>query len=72
MAYFTDAKGSALINVKGKDGKSIFSGRKVTGFSNVEEEQVGKTKVIPWLLEDKVRNPLSHSILSAADGTMPL
>ena len=27
------------------DGKSIFSGRKSTGFSNIEEQMAGTTKV---------------------------
>lgn len=27
----------------------------VTGFSNTEEEAVGKTSVVPWLLEDKLK-----------------
>ncbi|EEB95123.1 hypothetical protein MPER_05957, partial [Moniliophthora perniciosa FA553] len=39
----------------GADGKSIFAGRKVTGFSNAEEEQVGKVKDVPFLLEDKIK-----------------
>ncbi len=27
----------------------------MTGFSNSEEEAVGKTSVVPWLLEDKLK-----------------
>lgn len=34
----------ALIGAR-KDGKSIFAGKKVTGFSNTEEEAVGRVKV---------------------------
>ena len=30
----------ALVNVKRKDGKSIFEGAEVTGFSDAEEDQV--------------------------------
>jgi hypothetical protein len=30
-------------------------GKKVTGFSNTEEEAVGKTKAVPFLLEDKLK-----------------
>jgi putative intracellular protease/amidase len=29
--------------------------QKVTGFSNSEEEAVGKTKYVPFLLEDKLK-----------------
>lgn len=35
---------SALVGAR-KDGKSIFAGKKVTGFSNTEEEAVGRVKV---------------------------
>ncbi|KAF5344343.1 hypothetical protein D9758_013262 [Tetrapyrgos nigripes] len=46
---------AALVNVLDKDGKSIFAGKKATGFSNVEEEQVGAVDTIPFLLEDKIK-----------------
>ncbi|KAF4619355.1 hypothetical protein D9613_005211 [Agrocybe pediades] len=36
-------------------GKSIFAGRTATGFSNEEEDMVGKVKDIPFLLEDRIR-----------------
>jgi putative intracellular protease/amidase len=45
----------ALINVKGKDGKHIFTGRRVTAFSNEEEEQVGLTDAVPFLVETKLK-----------------
>ncbi|KAI0321798.1 class I glutamine amidotransferase-like protein, partial [Amylostereum chailletii] len=38
----------------GADGKSIFAGKKATGFSNIEEEQVDKVKEVPFLLEDRI------------------
>lgn len=37
------------------DGKPLVAGRKVTGFTNHEEEAVGLTKVVPFLLETKLR-----------------
>ena len=37
---------------KGKDGKSLVSGKRVTGFTNTEEEGVGLTDVVPFLVED--------------------
>jgi len=45
---------AALVNVKDKSGLSIFAGKAFTGFSNVEEEQTGGIKKIPFLLEDKI------------------
>ena len=36
---------SALIGAR-KNGKSIFAGKKVTGFSNTEEETAGGVKVL--------------------------
>jgi len=45
---------AALVGVTDNAGNSIFKGKKVTGFSNAEEEIVGKVKDIPFLLEDKV------------------
>jgi len=45
---------SALVNVKDKSGKYIYAGRKLTGFSNEEEDGVDKTKYVPFKLEDKV------------------
>jgi putative intracellular protease/amidase len=34
------------------DGKPLVSGKKVTGFTNTEEEGVGLTDVVPFLVED--------------------
>jgi putative intracellular protease/amidase len=39
-------------SVKGVDGAPLVKGRKVTGFTNTEEEAVGLTKVVPFLVED--------------------
>lgn len=39
----------------GKNGKPLVSGRRVTGFSNSEEEAAGLTKVVPFLLEDMLK-----------------
>ena len=36
---------SALVGVTGANGTSIFEGKVVTGFSNAEEEQIGKLEV---------------------------
>jgi putative intracellular protease/amidase len=42
---------AVLKNVKLK-GEYLVKGKKVTGFTNDEEEAVGLTKVVPFLLED--------------------
>lgn len=46
---------AGLVGAKGPDGKPLVSGKKVTGFSNSEEEAVQKTNVVPWLLADKLK-----------------
>jgi len=46
---------AAIVNVKGKDGKSIFDGRKVTSFSDQEEELVQLVDQVPWLLETRIK-----------------
>jgi len=43
---------AVLINAKNSDGKSIVFDKKVTGFSNSEEEAVQLTNVVPLLVED--------------------
>ncbi|KAG1753978.1 class I glutamine amidotransferase-like protein [Suillus paluster] len=45
---------AALVGVTDNSGKSIFAGKPFTGFSNDEEEQIGKVKDLPFLLEDKI------------------
>ena len=37
------------------DGKPLVSGKAVTGFSNSEEEAVGLTQVVPFLVEDMLQ-----------------
>ena len=46
---------AVLKNVCGEDGEPLVKGRKVTGFTNEEEEAVGLTDVVPFLLEDKLK-----------------
>jgi len=45
-----------LRHVKTPDGKSLVQGKKVTGFTDGEEEEVGLTKVVPFLVEDEMIN----------------
>jgi putative intracellular protease/amidase len=44
----------ALHHVKTLDGKFLVEGKEVTGFTNGEEEEVGLTKVVPFLVEDEM------------------
>jgi putative intracellular protease/amidase len=44
----------ALRHVKTPQGKPLVEGKNVTGFTNGEEEAVGLTKVVPFLVEDEL------------------
>ncbi len=44
----------ALRHVKTPDGKHLVEGKDVTGFTNGEEEEVGLSKVVPFLVEDEM------------------
>src|SRR6201991_1531037 len=44
----------ALHRVKTPEGKLFVQGKTVTGFTNGEEEEVGLTKVVPFLVEDEM------------------
>lgn len=46
----------AMVNVKDKSGAPILKGKTVTAFTDSEEEAVGLTKVVPFLLEDSIRD----------------
>ncbi|WP_339915711.1 type 1 glutamine amidotransferase domain-containing protein [uncultured Brevundimonas sp.] len=42
-------------HVKGADGAFLVKGRKVAGFTNSEEEAVGLTGIVPFLVEDMLK-----------------
>ncbi|KIG02938.1 type 1 glutamine amidotransferase domain-containing protein [Caballeronia concitans] len=44
-----------LRHTKRPDGKSLVDGKSVTGFANSEEEAVGLTEVVPFLVEDELK-----------------
>jgi putative intracellular protease/amidase len=44
----------ALRHVKAPNGKPLVQGKEVTGFTNGEEEAVGLTKIVPFLVEDEM------------------
>jgi putative intracellular protease/amidase len=46
---------AAIVNVRGKDGEYLVKSKHVTGFTNAEEEAVGLTAVVPFLLEDRLK-----------------
>ncbi|MFT7431915.1 MAG: putative intracellular protease/amidase [Colwellia sp.] len=45
---------SVLLNVKDKNGAAIVQGKKITGFTNSEEDAVQLTDIVPFLLEDEL------------------
>lgn len=51
---------SALLNVKDENGEPLVKGKKVTGFTNTEEEGVKLTDVVPYLLEDELKAKGGH------------
>ena len=54
IAFVCHAPG-VLRAVKRADGKPFVEGRKVTGFTNSEEEAVGLTKIVPFLVETALK-----------------
>lgn len=44
-----------LRHANGPDGRPLVQGRKVTGFTNSEEGAVGLTSVVPFLVEDMLK-----------------
>lgn len=46
---------AALVNVKLSDGSYLVSGSEVTGFSNSEEDAVGLSSVMPFMLETSLK-----------------
>ena len=47
---------SVLLNVVDENGDFLVKDKKVTGFTNTEEEAVQLTKVVPFLLEDELKD----------------
>jgi putative intracellular protease/amidase len=58
-----------LRHVKGADGKPLVNGKRVTGFTNTEEEAVGLTQVVPFLVEDVLNE--SGGLYSKVDDWQP-
>lgn len=51
---------AVLRHVKGSDGQPLVAGKAVTGFNNSEEEAVGLTQVVPFLVEDMLKAQGGH------------
>lgn len=47
---------AVLLNVKDEQGQPLVNGKNVTGFTNTEEAAVQLTDVVPFLLEDELKN----------------
>ncbi len=45
----------ALRHVRAPDGKPLVEGKKVAGFTNTEEEGMGLTEIVPFLVEDELK-----------------
>jgi putative intracellular protease/amidase len=54
VAFVCHAPG-VLRHVKAADGTPLVRGRQVTGFKNTEEDGVGLTNVVPFLVEDMLK-----------------
>jgi putative intracellular protease/amidase len=46
---------AGLTTAMDSDGKALLAGRKVTGFTNSEEDAVGLSDTVPFLLEDRLK-----------------
>ena len=47
---------TVLLNIKNEQGEFAIKGKKITGFSNSEEDAVQLSEVVPFLLEDEIKN----------------
>ena len=57
-------------HTKGADGQPLVKGKKVTGFTNSEEEAVQLTDVVPFLVEDMLNLAVtSFRIVNKKDST---
>ncbi len=59
---------AALVGARRADGTPFVAGRRVTAFTNGEEDAVELSDVVPFLLEDRLRD-LGATIDNAADFT---
>jgi putative intracellular protease/amidase len=53
---------AGLLTANRADGRPLVLGRRVTGFSNAEEDAVDLTEAMPYLLEDEIRRLGGHYV----------
>ena len=46
---------AGLVSARRADGRPVVEGRRVNGFTNSEEDAVGLSAVVPFLLEDRLK-----------------
>ncbi len=51
---------AGLVNVKDASGQPIVAGHRVSAFTNAEEDAVGLTRKVPFLLESRLRDLGAH------------
>ncbi|MFF9127946.1 type 1 glutamine amidotransferase domain-containing protein [Streptomyces sp. NPDC014889] len=51
---------AALVNLRLSDGTRLIEGKRVTSFSNEEEHSLGLVDVMPFLLEDRLKQRGAH------------
>lgn len=47
---------AALLKARGRNGDTVLRGRRVTGFSDAEELDLGLDKVVPFSLEERLKS----------------
>ncbi len=60
---------AVLRHAKNPDGSPLVRGKKVSGFTNTEEAAIGLTEVMPYLVEDMLKE--SGGIYSKAENFQP-
>ena len=55
----------AFVNVTLPNGEHLLKGKQVTGFSNTEEDTMGLSKAVPFLLEDKLNEVTGGKFVKA-------
>lgn len=51
---------AVLLKAKKANGDALIAGKRVTGFSNSEEDAVGLSDVVPYMLEDELKAAGGH------------
>lgn len=58
---------AAFVNVTLADGSHLLAGKEVTGFSNLEEDQVQLSQFMPFMLETKLAEVTGGKYVKAAE-----